>query len=384
MTNSRKQDWDPRSEAVLRDQNAAYDDMRKRCPVAHSDFLQWSVFRHRDVLRVLEDHETFSSVVSRHPAVPNGMDPPEHTQYRRVLEPCFSEARMKAFEPVCRAHAADLVAALPRGSTFDWIERFAEPFAVRCQCAFLGWPEDLGVAIRDWTRRNHAATLAADRPTLGAIAREFRGYVGELLAARRREGVARRNDALALLLESEVEGRPLSDDELSSVLRNWTVGEVGSLTASSGILVHSLAGNTPLQDQLRASPSLVPAAVEELLRIYGPLVANRRRATRDVEIGGRLVSAGEQVSVNWVSANRDEEVFEDPEQVRLDRDQGPSLLFGAGIHVCPGAPLARLEMRVATEELLRATRALEVSEGAEPRKAVYPANGFDFLPVRLH
>ena len=105
-------DWDPTAPEVLRDQRAAYDAMRRRCPVAYSEFLGWSLFRHEDVLRVLLDHETFSNAVSRHLSVPNGMDPPEHTAYRRLIEPFFSAEPVAAFEPVCREIAANLTRLL--------------------------------------------------------------------------------------------------------------------------------------------------------------------------------------------------------------------------------------------------------------------------------
>src|SRR5690606_1907000 len=107
-----------------------------------------------------------------------------------------------------------------------------------------------------------------------------------------------------------------------------------------------LAADGNLQARLRVEPPLLPAAIDEILRISGPLVLNRRVATRDVEIGGRQIKAGERVSLLWIAANRDEQVFDEPGEVRLDRDPRPNLLYGAGIHVCPGAPLARLELRV--------------------------------------
>ena len=96
------QDWDPRAPEVLADPIAAYDRMRGRCPVAHSDYLHHSVFRHADVMRILLDHKTFSSQASHHVSVPNSMDPPEHTAYRQLIEPYFGPDRMAAFEPVCR------------------------------------------------------------------------------------------------------------------------------------------------------------------------------------------------------------------------------------------------------------------------------------------
>ena len=128
-------DWDPLSEAVLRDQIAAYDAMREECPVAYSDLFGWSLFRHEDVLRVLNDPGTFSNVVSSRRAVPNGMDPPEHTEYRRIVESYFQPERMAAFEPECRAIAVELVESL-LGRDVELLGDLAHPFAVRVQCGF--------------------------------------------------------------------------------------------------------------------------------------------------------------------------------------------------------------------------------------------------------
>ncbi len=119
---SRKPDCNPRAAEVLRDQVKAYDSMRVRCPVAWSDYQQWTLFRHEDVMRVLEDHQTFSSAASSHLSVPNGMDPPEHTPYRQVIEPYFSRQAMDSFEPTCRRIARDLVDSLPDGQPFDVVD----------------------------------------------------------------------------------------------------------------------------------------------------------------------------------------------------------------------------------------------------------------------
>ncbi len=376
-------DWNPGDASVLRDQPAAYDEMRRRCPVAHSEQLGWSVFRHEDVTRVLLDHETFSNRVSRHRSVPNGMDPPEHTAYRRAIEPYFTAGRLRRFEPVCRGIASRLLEPLIGDATCECVEELAVPYALQCQCEFLGWPASLAESIRHWTRRNHDATRAGHRATLVEVAAEFRANVDELLRARREAGTPPREDVIDGLLATRIEGRPLTDEEITSILRNWTMGELGSLASSIGTLAGHLAVDQDLQARLRAEPALLPAAIDEILRISGPLILNRRVATRDVELGGRRIAAGERLSLMWIGANRDETVFEDPGQVRLDRDPAANLLYGAGIHVCPGAPLARLELRVAMEELLRRTRRIELGPDETPRKAVFPANGWESLPLRL-
>lgn len=179
-----------------------------------------------------------------------------------------------------------------------------------------------------------------------------------------------------------VNGQPLTDEELTSVFRNWTVGEVGSMAAALGILAGHLVCSPALQRRLRDHPTLIPAAVEEMLRVEGPLVSNRRRATRDVTLGGRRIAAGDRVALMWISANRDQDLFEDPDSMRVDRDQRANLLCGAGIHVCPGAPLARLEMRVALKALLATSKQL-VMGSTSPGRLAYPESGWASLPLRL-
>ena len=383
MSDSHEPDWDPADASVLEDQPAAYDRMRRRCPVAWSEQLGWSLFRHEDVMRVLLDHETFSNTVSRHRSVPNGMDPPEHTAYRRAIEPYFAPERMRRFEPVCRELAANLLEPLTAGGAFECNEEFAVPFALRSQCKFLGWPAALAEPIRVWTRRNQEATRAGHRATLVEIAGEFRAHVAELLKARRQPEAPREDDVIGGLLETRIDRAPLTDEEITSILRNWTMGELGSLASAIGILAAHLADDPALQQRLRDDPALLPEAIDEILRISGPLVLNRRVAQRDVELGGRRIAAGERLSLIWIGANRDEAAFESPREVRLDRDPGANLLYGAGIHVCPGAPLARLELRVAMEELLRRSRRIERQRGEPAEKAVFPANGWATLPLRI-
>ncbi|HJV80851.1 cytochrome P450 [Noviherbaspirillum sp.] len=381
MDEKLKHDWDPRSEAVLTDQIAAYDEMRRRCPVAHSAYLNWSLFRHDDVVRALLDHETFSSAVSSHPAVPNGMDPPQHTGYRRIIEPYFNAERMAAFEPVCREVAAALANKLPDAGETEFMAALAEDYSLQVQSAFLGWPSDLHEPLRRWVRKNHEATLTRDRTAMEEVAYEFDGYIRDLLTTRRAAGADAPDDITTSLMHEQIAGRPLDDEEIVSILRNWTVGELSTIAASVGILAHYLAAHPELQQQLRQQTSLLPAAIDEILRLHAPLIANRRITTRPVEIAGRQFAAGERITVMWASANRDEEVFGNPDEFRLDRDPSQNLLYGAGIHVCPGAPLARLELRIIVEALLARNSRIALVPGKEAVNAVYPASGFSTLPL---
>ncbi|MBB3184010.1 hypothetical protein FHR95_001570 [Halomonas fontilapidosi] len=383
MSNTRQQDWDPRDEDVQADQIAAYDAMRHRCPVAFSDYLQWSLLRHADVMRVLEDHETFSNAASRHLSVPNAMDPPEHTRFRRLIEPYFGPQAMGEFAPQCRAIAEDVVDRLPANGEVEAMTAMGQDFALEIQCAFMGWPTSLHEPLRAWVRRQQAATLAGDREALGELAHEFDGVIRDLLASRREAGDAAPDDVTTRIMNETVEGRALADEEIVSILRNWTVGELGTISASIGILMRYLAAHPDMQDRLRADPGLLPAAIDEILRLDAPLMSNRRITTRAVKIGDRHLEAGERLTLLWGSANRDEAVFGDPDEVRLDRDPTDNLLYGAGIHVCPGAPLARMELHDFMDALLDATVDIRPLPGRPAVRARYPAGGYAEVPLHV-
>lgn len=383
MTAAPHNDWDPRADTVLADQIAAYDDLRQRCPVAHSDYLSWSVFKHDDVTRVLHDHQSFSNAVSKHLSVPNGMDQPQHTQYRRLIDPYFSDQRVAAFEPACRGIAVDLLTALAKQDEHDLMARFAHDFALRVQSDFLGWPHSLHEPLRQWIRNNHQATLAGDKAAMSRLAFEFDAYIHALLTARRAAGSAAPDDITTSLLRTKIGERLLADDEIVSILRNWTVGELSTISGCVGILAHYLAAHPQLQQRLREQVSLLPGAIDEILRIHAPLIASRRITTRQVTIGERTLAAGQRISLIWASANRTEAVFGNPDVFRLDRDPAHNLLYGAGIHVCPGAGLARMELRIVMEELLGRTVHIVLAAGTKPRKAAYPASGFCTLPLSI-
>lgn len=372
-------DWDPRSPAVLSDQRDAYDAMREECPVAYSDFLGWSLFRHQDIANVLADPKTFSNA-SKHLAIPNGMDPPEHAIYRAALEPYFTPERMHAFESECRRIASELIDGLPVDSEFHFIREFAHPFTLKTQCAFLGWPIEVWEHLHGWTHGNQEASLSRDRAAAAALAREFTGYVAEQLEVRREAGATSSQDVTSSLMTTEVDGARLTDEQIVSVLRNWVAGQ-GTVSAGIEIVMLHLVQNPDLQEQLRQQPTLIPAAIEEILRLDGPLVANRRLTTREVRFGERTIGAGEHLTLMWIAADRDPHVFDEPGKVRLDRDQRENYLFGAGIHVCLGASLARLEMRVALEEWLDRATMIKLGKANPPKRAVYPSNGLEYLPI---
>ncbi len=372
-------DWDPRAASIQEDQRRAYDDMRERCPVARSEFMGWSLFRHQDVIDVLVDPRTYTSA-SRHPAIPNGMDPPDHRPFRDALAPHFSTDRMVALEPLCRAIAADLLGPMVVDGDAEFVDDFATPFPLKVLCAFLGWPAELWECLGGWTHGNQEAAFTRDRAAGKALAHLVSELVQANLTAHRSRSNAS-DDVTDRLLATSVNGRHLEDEQLVSILRNWTAGH-GTVSAGLSILVLHLAEQQELQQQLRADPSLIPAAIEEILRSDDPLVANRRTTTREVEIGGRTIPAGSNLTLMWIAANRDPRAFENPESIELRRRTEAGLVWGRGTHLCLGAPLARLEMRVALEGLLERTQRFQVA-GNAPRRTTYPSNGLVALPLRF-
>lgn len=381
MNDEQNDDWDPQHASTLEDQRRAYDEMRERCPVAHSEFMGWSVFRHEDVATVLADPETYSNV-SRFLAIPNGMDPPGHDRYRKALAPNYDPEQMSRIEPSAREIAANLLAPVLAGESkeMEFINGFAMPFALKTLCALLGWPEKQWECLGGWTHDSQQAAFSREPGVGKALASLFSGHVKANLEMHRASsnGVS---DATDALLRTEVDGVRLDDDQIVSVLRNWTAGH-GTVVAGLSILVLHLAKSPELQEKLRSDPSRIPAAIEEILRVDGPLVANPRTTTREVEIGHRTIPKGEKLALMWIAANRDPRAFDDPDAVKLERDNEASMVWGQGIHFCQGAPLARLEMRVALEELLARTKHFELTD-ATPHRAVYPSNGLAALSLRI-
>lgn len=375
-------DWAPDTAEILDDQVASYDRMREQCPVARDASGTWTVFKHADVSRVLGDFDTFSNVVSGHLAVPNGMDPPQHGKFRTIVDRYFTAGQMAALEPAVRLIAAEVVADL--GDEVEAMAAIAQPYASRCQCEFMGWPPTLNEPLRQWITQNHAAIRAHDREAMSAVATAFDGRIKQQLDVRRATGGPPATpDPTTELLQEHVDGRALTDEEIVSIVRNWTVGELGTIAASVGIVLQFLATHPDVQSQLRADGSLIEPATDEMLRLHAPLTANRRRTTRPVTLGGRHIPRDAPVTVVWASANRDEDIFDDPYAFRLDRDPALNLLYGWGIHQCPGAPLARLELRILVEEIFAATEHICPVTGTHPTTAVHPAAGFATLPLRL-
>ena len=196
-------------------------------------------------------------------------------------------------------------------------------------------------------------------------------------------GVHRGDDPTTQLLRATINGQPLSDADVVPILRNFTAGDLGSIAAALGVIVHFLATHRHVQDALRADPSGLACAIDEMLRIDDPFLVTRRVVTTATRVGEFALEPGTRIYLNWTSANRDEQVFGDPDAFKPGDNAPSNLVYGTGIHVCPGRPLATLELAVAARALLGATDGIALAEDDVPVRETYPLGGWRRVPVRL-
>ena len=373
--------WSPLSQEVLADQLGAYDRMRAAGPLAESP-RGVTLFRHADVVAAASDPAVFSSAASSRRAVPNAIDPPEHAAWRALIDPFFAPARMAALEPRVREVAEAIVGALPRDASIDAVGAIGYPFAVRAQTAWLGW-QGIEDELLAWMADNHAATRSGDPERTTAVAAAFDEIVRTQVRRRRRLGAAAPADPTTELLAATFAGAPLEEGDIVSILRNWTAGDLASMAAALGVVVHFLADHPEVQQDLRSHPARTAAAIDEMLRIDDPFLVNRRVTTSTVRIGDHELAAGGRVYLNWTSANRDEAVFGNPQAYRPEQHAPHNLVYGVGIHACPGRPLATMELVVAVQALLQATPGIDPAPDAAPERETYPLGGWRRVPVRL-
>ena len=373
--------WEPLSEAALADQRGTYDRMRAACPLAESP-RGVTLFRHADVTAAAADPATFSSAASAYRQVPNSLDQPEHTAFRAAIDPFFTPERMAALEPRLRTITHEIIGALPRDVTVDAVADIGYPLAVRAQAEWLGW-HGIEDDLLAWMAENHTATRSLDRSRTATVAAAFDEIVSAQVQRRRQMGNNAPKDPTTELLSVTVDGALLSDADIVSILRNWTAGDLASMAAAVGVVVHFLATHSEVQTSLRAQPRNLAAAIDEMLRIDDPFLVSRRVTTTAAHVEGYLLEPGKRIYLNWTSANRDETVFGDPDAYRPAENAAHNLVYGTGVHVCPGRPLATLELIVAVETLLSLTTHVELAPDAQPIRETYPLGGWQKLPVLL-
>ena len=353
-------DLDPIPQATSDDPHEVYRALREEHPVHYvEDRNLWILSRHEDVLAAIKAPETFSSASG---VVPSGfkpeqptliaLDPPNHTNMRKAVMRAFTPRRMDAMAERVRAFATELFEALEvsskPGAPVDAFDGFTDPLPIYVMAELLG----VDPGERPMFKRCGDAivySVGADPDTLLAAQRELTDYLRTVFEARKQTP---RDDLISLLLTSSEEGRALSDDELLGLCFLLLVAGTETTTSALGNAMLLLERHRDARQRLVDDPSLIPSAVEEMLRFDSPVQGLSRVTTRDVEIRGRVIPKGSRVHLLYAAANRDPRVFHSPDTFDLQRAPNNHLAFGFGIHFCLGASLARLELRIGLETLL--------------------------------
>jgi len=356
----------------------------------------WALTRHADVAEVSRDPERFSSargfVVIEELSEAQlammrftllGMDPPEHLRFRRLLQGSFTPRLVAGLEPRVREIARGILARAGAKRELELVEEVAAELPSQVFGEMLGVPAEERAKVRGWAAQltgsqdadvNPAGAEAAPQASI-----EMALYAIRLAGERRGKSGA---DLTTVAVNGEVDGATMTDAEFGGFfVQLATAGnDTTRNLLSSGVRL--LLEHPAALAELRADPSLIPGAVEEMLRCESPLHYFRRTATRDTVIRGQAIQAGDRIALYYGAANRDPEVFPDPERFDIRRSPNPHLSFGFGEHFCLGAALARLEARVFFEELLAAFPRIELL--GEPRhQRSNLNNALKSLPVRL-
>lgn len=374
-----KNHFTPTDKERLQDPYPVYAALRNECPITRSDAMQvefpdWApepyrgtvkdgfyvLSRYEDVYAIARDHETFISSAGTllpnlgipRPLVPQEVDPPRHLGFRNLVSPVFSPPSVAKLEDDIRAVATRLIDGFIDKGRCDIVSSFTERLPT-----YAVWREPLlGRPLPFVEEGDFEETITAlvydlnHNPERGeAASNEIRAYLERILADRAANPA---NDIPTSLLNAKINGEPISQvEQIDMLFLLFSAGiETTSAALSSWLLY--LYRNPDLRSKLAGDLSLIPTAVEEFLRYLGPTQAEKRTVTCPVEIRGQKLEPGDSVMILWGSANRDEAEFEDADKFVVDRFPNRHLAFGAGIHRCIGSNLARLEARVALEELL--------------------------------
>ena len=365
---------------AFEDQLAQWVTQRETDPVYFDEQTQmWRLLDYATVARVLSDPATFSSDFTGLAPVQEdfetfrtgmfvGMDPPRHRKLRTLVSQAFTPRTVAGLEPRIRAITGDLLDRVAGASRVDLVGALAYPLPILVISELLGIPADDRGLFEKWARvlfsgdqLSESATMEEIEAALAQIAptiREMNEYVLDFIAHRRAHPD---NSLTSKLVAVEVDGERLENQEI--------VGFVALLLVAGHITTTALVGNAAVcldrypeaAAAVRADPARLPAALEEVLRCLPPFNELGRRTTAEVTLGGRAIPRDSIIMANLASANRDPGQFADPEAFDIGRSPNPHLTFGHGIHFCIGAPLARLEGRVAFEELFSRYRDLAIA-----------------------
>lgn len=358
-----------------------------KCPVARSNVGDgyYVINRYEDVRRAGQDWQTFSSAKGFQPNRPEGVpylypeesDPPYHDHWRTVLNPFFAPRAVAAFEEQIRADAIELIDGFIDRGECDFVADFGAELPGRAFFKNL-----IDVPVEDLPMLLEAMDAGIYGPPdqrADSFGKAF-GYLGEHLAKRRdNPGPGDLLDVIAAGVDKDGELCPWEDRV--SILTDLTLGGIATTTYVMSGAVHYLANNPADRKALAADPSLIPNAVEEFARVFPPVVALGRSVTRDVEVAGTQLKEGDFVLLNYASASRDPEAVEEPAKLDIYRDGIVHTAFGVGVHRCIGSHLARLELRVVLEEVLRRIPDFEVAPGKSPAYETGVLRSMTTLPL---
>jgi cytochrome P450 len=351
-------DWDHLDERWVEDPFPVWDEMRKRCPIAHTDRFMGVYFpsRYEDIRTVAYDTENFSSrrVIVREtrppliPAPPITSDPPEHRPARMVLLPAFTPDAISKLEPRARAMCNELIDTFIARGACDAAVEYAQEIPTRLIAHMMDLPESDGDLYRRWIKMILEESIT-DVSKVVQASEEMQSYfMAKVLDRQGKQG----SDLISYLANVEVNGSKLPAESVFGALQLLLIAGIDTTWSGIGSCIWHLARTPGDRRRLIAEPALMPTAIEELLRAYAP-VTMAREVIKETEINGCTFKPGEMVMLSFPTANRDPEVFPDADKVLIDRKENRHAAFGLGIHRCIGSNLARMELTVAVEELLK-------------------------------
>lgn len=386
-------EYDPYAYEIHDDPYPTYAALRADAPVYRNDRLGfWALSRHADVLAAFRDVARFSNrngvsldPTASHPRAHQmmsflAMDPPRHTRMRALVSRGFTPRRIAELEPRIRALATRHIDAFASRGHCDFIKDFAGKFPMDVISEMLGVPEADRDQLRGWADTVvHREEGMTDVPPAGMEAAMYLlGYFGQLVADHRAHPT---DDLTSVLLTAEIDGDRLDDAEILGFLFLMIIAGNETTTKLLGNAVYWLDRNPDQRCLVRDDPSLIPRWVEETLRYDGSTQALARTLNGDLELHGQRLRDGDRVVLLVGSANRDDRVFPDPDRYDVLRDTSALLSFGQGTHFCLGAALARLEARVALEEVWRRFPDFSVEPAGIVRVHSVNVRGFAALPI---
>ena len=386
-------DFDHTSAAYAARAPEIWDQLRTRCPVAHSDRFGgvWLPTRHEDVAAIAHDTEHFSSegviVAPWKPenlapvgyAPPITSDPPFHAVARRLLLPAFAPKAIARWEPSARAACRELLDSIlaDNPSVIDAAEQYAQHIPVRVIADMLGVPREDGDKFRVFIHR----ILEAPGQGIEGLAHEdtLDYYLERAVAAHRDESA---DDLIGFLSNAELDGQPLSTDHIHGTIALLLIAGIDTTWSAIGASLWHLAQSPADRRRWLADPAVVPFAVEEFLRFYAPVTMARITAG-PAPIGAVMTGERDWVLLPFPAANRDPDAFERADEFVIDREQNRHVAFGLGIHRCLGSNLARMELTVALEEWMRRIPDFELADPDAVRWSTGQVRGPRQLPVRV-